>query len=120
MEKITDPATATGNPPYGPARARRATPAAAISRLPPSAVRGLRRFAAGGPSAEPSNHPSDDGTVHRPAASGVSPSPSWRYWVRKNEVPYSTKKPAAFVASGTAKILRRRVAGSTHGAGRDR
>ena len=48
-------------------------------------------------------NPAEDGSIHRPAASGDNPSTSWRYWLVKSRTPKPVKKLTTLLPRAAAK-----------------
>jgi hypothetical protein len=76
---------------------------------------GRNRRASTGVSRDPATNPAEDGSIHRPAASGDRPSTSCRYWVMNSRVPNPTKKLSRLVVSAVVKTAERNSRRSSSG-----
>ncbi len=102
-ENTTDPVTRTASPEAASTWVSSPTPTAA-SVSPPAITNAGRMWrTSSGVSMDPRMTPPPEGTVHRPARSGDSPSTSCRYCTMNSKAPKVTKKPRVLVARAALK-----------------
>jgi hypothetical protein len=97
-----------------------AKPTAASARPPAITNAGRTRRTASGASIEPAMSPPEEGTVHRPATRGESPSTSCRYCAMKRNIPAITKMLSANAASEVLKAGTRKSPRSINGSANSR
>jgi hypothetical protein len=116
-EKMTDPATRTANPAAWslPSWVSRPKPTAASASPPAITSPGRTRRPSSGVSIDPTTNPAEAGSIHRPAASGDSPSTSCRYCATNSNVPNPTKKLSTLVVSAALKAGTRNSRRSSSG-----
>src|SRR6266568_1497657 len=114
-ENTTDPVTRRASPAVLPTRVNNPRPTAASVKLAAMTKAGRNRRASAGVSKDPATKPAEDGSIHRPAASGDRPSTSCRYWVMNSRVPNPTKKLSRLVVSAAVKAAERNSRRSSSG-----
>ena len=116
-EYRNDPVTSSPRPVSAPAWVRSPKPSAASARPAAITSAGRNRRTRSGASVDPAMNPAPDGTNHKPARNGDSPSTSCRYCAMNNKVPNTTKMPSAYVASAVLKAAMRNSRRSSSGLG---
>ena len=102
-ENTTNPVTRRPSPAVLPTRVNNPRPTTASVKLATMTTAGRNRRASTGVSRDPATNPAEDGSIHRPAASGDRPSTSCRYWEMNSRVPNPTKKLSRLVVSAVVK-----------------